>query len=381
MKRVLQWLSQFTKKLDKPLFIAVTLCASLSVVLIYSIYYNHVVSSVGASYYQTQLAAMLIGTAGCLVLTALDYHKIAKLWFLYMPLALVLVGLTFTSLGVRREGADDRAWLNLGFTTIQPSEFLKLAFILSFSYHLSRDEENINKPLHLLLLCVHAGIPTLLIFLQGDYGTAVVFIAIFAVMLFSMGLKLRYILAAFALAGGAGVVLWNFVLKSVHKNRILVLLHPGSDPLNIEYQQDRGLESLGSGQVFGKGLFGAQEYVTVPELHNDFIFAWIGQVFGFVGTVAVVCVLAYICLKVFADSRSAKDTLGKLICLGVFAMFFSHCFMNIGMVLKVMPVVGIPLPFFSAGGTAMLSMYLALGLALSVHAHNEKKYRVFYDAE
>ena len=191
MKRALQRLSQFTHKLDKPLFIAVTLCASLSVVLIYSIYYNHVVSSVGASYYQTQLAAMLIGSVGCLTLTALDYHKIAKLWFLYMPLALVLVGLTFTSLGVRREGADDVAWLNLGFTTIQPSEFLKLAFILSFSYHLSRDEENINKPLHLLLLCIHGGIPTLLIFLQGDYGTAVVFIAMFAVMLFSMGLKLR----------------------------------------------------------------------------------------------------------------------------------------------------------------------------------------------
>ena len=86
-------------------------------------------------------------------------------------------------------------------------------------------------------------------------------------------------------------------------------------------------------------------------------------------------------LKIFADSRSAKDTLGKLICLGVFAMLFAHCFMNIGMVLKVMPVIGIPLPFFSAGGTAMLSMYLALGLVLSVHAHNEKKYRVFYDAE
>ncbi len=98
MKRALQRLSQFTHKLDKPLFIAVTLCASLSVVLIYSIYYNHVVSSVGASYYQTQLAAMLIGSVGCLTLTALDYHKIAKLWFLYMPLALVLVGLTFTSL-------------------------------------------------------------------------------------------------------------------------------------------------------------------------------------------------------------------------------------------------------------------------------------------
>ena len=366
MKRALQRLSQLTHKLDKPLFIAVTLCASLSVVLIYSIYYNHVVSSVGASYYQTQLAAMLIGSVGCLTLTALDYHKIAKLWFLYMPLALELVGLTFTSLGVRREGADDVAWLNLGFTTIQPSEFLKLAFILSFSYHLSRDEENINKPLHLLLLCIHGGNPTLLIFLQGDYGTAVVFIAMFAVMLFSMGLKLRYILAAFALAGGAGVVLWKFVLKSVHKNRILVLLHPGTDPLGREYQQDLGLASLGSGQVFGKVLFGAQEYVTVPELHNDFIFATWCEEMGLIGALIIIAIFAFLIWRGFYIARSSPDRMGMLLATGITAKLAIQTLMNLCVVTGIMPVTGAALPFFSYGGTALMLQLAEMGILLNV---------------
>ncbi len=380
MKRVLQWLSQYNKRLDKLLLLAVTLCSLFSCVLLYSIYKNGIVSSVGSSYCITQFGTMLVGILGACLLALIDYHKLAKLWFLYAPIALALVALTFTSLGVGREGADDVAWLNLGFTTIQPSEFLKLAFLLSFSYHLYKDAENINKIGHLALICLHGAVPVGIVALQGDYGTAIIFIVMFLVMLLSMGLKLRYILGGGILAALSGVLAWMFVLKSVHKNRILVLLHPGTDPLGLEYQQDLGLAALGSGKIFGKGLFGG-DYVFVPEMHNDFIFSYIGQVFGFVGGIAMMVVLAYICLKIFADSRRAKDTLGKLICLGAFSILFAHCFMNIGMVLKVMPVIGIPLPFLSAGGTAMLSMYLLIGLVLSTYAHSEKKYRVFYDAD
>ena len=138
--------------------------------------------------------------------------------------------------------------------------------------------------------------------------------------------------------------------------------------------------SLGSGKLFGKGLSG-KDYVDVPEIYNDFIFSYIGHVFGFIGAVAVVVILAYICLKILIDSRSAKDPLGKTICMGVFALLFTHCFMNIGMVLKVMPVIGIPLPFFSAGGTALVSMYVAIGFVMSCYCHNDKKYRMFYDYE
>lgn len=208
-----------------------------------------------------------------------------------------------------------------------------------------------------------------------------VFLVMFIIMLFSAGLSIKYIIAAIVITPPIIYILWNYVLQSLHKNRILVLLHPGTDPMGLEYQQDLGLASLGAGGLFGKGLFGGNDYVEVPEIHNDFIFAYIGQVFGFVGAIAVIILLAYICIKILNDSRNTMDKLGKLICLGTFAMIFTHCFMNIGMVLKVMPVIGIPLPFFSAGGTALVSMYVSIGMVLSCCAHNNKKYRMFYDED
>lgn len=378
MKPIVKKFSGFFRRLDKTLLFLVTLCSIISVILLYSLYKNGI-GDLDGSYYITQLISMVLGIGACLIVAAIDYHTLSRLWFLYTPIALVLVLLTFTGLGIQRAGADDRAWLNLGFTTIQPSELLKLAFILTFSFHLSKDEGNINRPLHLLFILIHAAIPIGLIVLQGDYGTALVFIVMFVVMLFSAGLSFKYIIAAIAVTPPIIYVLWNYVLQSLHKNRILVLIHPGTDPMGLEYQQDLGLASLGAGGLFGKGLFNNKDYVEVPEIHNDFIFAYVGQAFGFVGAIAVIILLAYICLKILSDSRGTMDKLGKLICLGTFAMLFTHCFMNIGMVLKVMPVIGIPLPFFSAGGTALVSMYVAIGMVLSCCTHNNKKYRMFYD--
>lgn len=166
--------------------------------------------------------------------------------------------LTFTGLGLQRAGADDRAWLNLGFTTIQPSELLKLAFIFTFSFHLSKDEANINRPLHLLLILIHAAVPIGLIVLQGDYGTAMVFLVMFIIMLFSAGLSIKYIIAAIVITPPIIYILWNYVLQSLHKNRILVLLHPGTDPMGLEYQQDLGLASLGAGGLSEKVFSGGR---------------------------------------------------------------------------------------------------------------------------
>ncbi|HHX56882.1 MAG TPA: FtsW/RodA/SpoVE family cell cycle protein [Clostridiales bacterium] len=380
MKMVLKWFLRFYKNLDKKLLIPVVLCAGFSVLLLYSIYSNNILPTVGSSYYKTQLISAVLGISICLVLSLIDYHVLAKLWFLYAPVCVVLVLLTFTSLGLQREGADDKAWLNLGFTTIQPSEFLKLAFILTFSYHLSKVQESINKPLQLLLLILHGAVPILLIAAQGDHGTAIVFCVMFVFMLFSAGLSWKYIITALVASPIAIYVLWNYLLSNMQKNRILILINPGSDPLGMEWQQDLGKAALSSGQLLGQGLFGGN-YVAVPEMHNDFIFAHIGQTTGFVGSLIVVAVLAYICLKLISNSRKAKDNLGKYICIGTFALIFTHCFMNIGMVLVVMPVIGIPLPFLSGGGTAMLSMFIAIGFVMSTYANREKKHHVFYDSD
>ena len=368
--------------IDGGLLFAVTLIAALSSLLIYSIVRNKMIDGIGDSYWQTQLFSMGVGIVVAIVISFVDYHKLVKLWFIFAPLALLLVALTFTPLGYQREGADDKAWLNIGFVQFQPSEILKLAFILTFSYHLSRDEEEMNKPSHMALLLVHGMIPIGIVGLQGDYGTAIVFAAIFAFMICSARISWKYLLAAPFAVAAAAALMWFFLLGNMHKKRILILFHPGTDPEYIEYQQDLGLAALKSGGVFGKGLFAKpEEYISVPEMHNDFIYTYAGQVFGFVGSMGLLIIFVYISLKIFGDSRVTRDHLGKFICMGAFGLIFAHCLMNIGMVLKVAPVIGVPLPFLSAGGTAMISMYAMIGLVLSTYSHRAKNYNVFYDED
>lgn len=368
--------------IDAGLLFAVTLCSVISTVLIYSISHNKLLEGVGSSYWRTQLISMGMGLIAAVIMSFIDYRKLVKLWFIFAPAALILVGLTFTSLGYQRAGADDQAWIQIGSFSFQPSEVLKLAFILTFAYHLSRDEEEMNKPLHMLLLCIHALVPIGIVGLQGDYGTAIVFVFIFVFMICSAKISWKYLVTGPFVAAAGIAAMWFFALDEFHKKRVTILFHPGTDPENIEYQQDLGLMALKSGKIFGKGLFAkSSEYVSVPEMHNDFIFTYAGQVFGFLGSVGILIILTYICLKIFADSRVTRDHLGKFICMGAFGLIFSHCIMNIGMVLKTAPVIGVPLPFMSAGGTAMVSMYTIIGLVLSTYSHRAVSYNVFYDED
>ena len=384
MKSAFKKLSANKHNIDAGLLFAVTICAVISTLLIFSIAESGLSEGEGvdSSYWKTQLVSMVIGLFAAVVISLIDYRKLVKLWFVFVPISLFLVALTFTSLGYQRNGADDQAWINIGPVNLQPSEIMKLAFILTFSYHLSRDEEDMNKPLHMLLLLLHAAIPIGIVGKQGDFGTAIIFVAIFMFMICSAKISWKYLVAApFVIAAGAAAM-WFLALSEFHKKRITILFNPGSDPEHMEYQQDLGLAALKSGKIFGKGLFkNVDEYVYVPEIHNDFIFTYVGQVFGYLGSLGIIIILAYICLKIFADSRITRDRLGRFICMGAFGLILSHCIMNIGMVLKVAPVIGVPLPFMSAGGTAMISMYAIIGLVLSTYSHRAVTYNVFYDEE
>lgn len=382
MKSAFKKLPANKHNIDVGLLFAVTLCAVIGTLLIYSIAASKVSEneSIGDSYWKTQLVSMCMGLILAVIFSYIDYRKLVKLWFIFVPITLAFVALTFTSLGYQRDGADDHGWIRVFGISMQPSEIMKIAFILTFSYHLSKDEEDMNKPLHMLLLIIHGMIPIGIVTIQGDYGTAIVFAAIFGFMIISADISWKYVVAAPFVIAGAIAFMWFNLLDSFHKQRILILFNPGTDPEDIEYQQDLGLSAIQSGGVFGKGLFtGQDEYIYVPELHNDFIFAHAGQVFGFVGSLGILIVLAYICLKVFADSRITRDRLGRFICMGAFGLFFTHCLMNIGMVMKTAPVIGVPLPFISGGGTAMVSMYTIIGLVLSTYNYRAINYNLFYD--
>lgn len=361
--------------LDKWLIGFCILISALGIVSQYTLVKSNLASTLNISnrIYLVQIGASAVGLTAALVISAIDYHILAKLWKLYIPASLFLVLLTFV-IGVQvDETIDDKAWLKLPMgLTFQPSELLKICFILSFAYHLSKVKDQINRPTNVILLGIHGAIPILLIHFQGDDGTALIFAFIFVVMIFSAGLSWKYIIPAIGAAIVALPLVWQYLLSDDQRNRFLsILFTEFADPLGGDYQQSRSVISIGLGQLLGKGLFG-NDYLYVPKIHNDFIFAFIGQALGFVGTMILIALLSGICLRSLTCAREAYDPLGAYICYGFFAMFFFQCFINIGMCIRVFPVIGITLPFLSAGGSSIAITYLGIGLVLSVYMHRNK---------
>ena len=375
MQKLRRAIKKYLKTVDKWLLVFCVFLSTLSVLLLYSLYQSDLAQTLRLTERTciVQLAAMFLGLGAAVIISNIDYHFIVKLWKLYIPISVFLVVLTFF-VGLQvDESVDDKAWLRLPFgLTFQPSELLKICFIMSFAYHLSKVRSEINKPLNVLLLCAHGAFPILLIHFQGDDGTAIVFAFIFIVMLFAAGIDWKYMLAGIALLAVAVPIAWQYLLTDNQRGRFLALYFSEYNATAVDdYQQSRGLISIGLGQLLGKGLF-QKDYFYVPMMHNDFIFSFIGQALGFVGTMVVVAALCGICLRAIVNARTAYDPLGAYICYGFFAMFFSQCLINIGMCVSALPVIGITLPFLSAGGTSVCITYLGVGLLLSVQVHRQR---------
>lgn len=315
-----------------------------------------------------QLVAIPAGAFVAIFISIFDYQVLLKLWKLYVPVMIVLMLLTLF-LGYGR-GDSNINWIKITIAgrtfSLQPSEFLKVAFITTFAMHLDKVRAEINSIPNVLLLCMHGGAYVAMMY--QDMGTMLVFIAIFAVMLFCSRIKWRYILAGAAVAAASVPVIWNYVLSDYQKQRFLVVSQPELDPASA-YQQLWGLVALSMGGQRGTGLF-AERHIFVPEIYNDMIFTFIGETSGFIGCLGVIFLLMAISLKILYNSSLAKDDTGRLICVGVFAMMISQTFINLGMCLRILPVVGITLPLFSSGGTSIVSLYAGLGLVLSVYRHS-----------
>ena len=381
MKRFLKYISDYWKTLDKALILLCIAMSAFSVFLLYTMNANGISAQVSSRQWKINAVAAVIGIVAALVISGIDYKVISQLWWIYAPLSLVLVLLLFTSLGRGVEGADDIGWLNLGFIQFQPSEMFKIAFIMTFATHLSKVGQRLNEPLNMLLLCIHGAIPIFIIMKQGDDGSALVFISIFVTMLFAAGISWKYILAALVAVPAVVYFAWTRLMQPYQIKRIQILWDTEmqqEEMLGIYMQQYLGKKALGSGRITGLGIFGSDKYTYVPEIDTDFIFSYIGMTLGFVGCIITALVLAVICVKLLSTASAAKDALGRLICAGVFAVFFSHSIINIGMDLGVMPVIGIPLPLVSAGGTSVISLYAAVGLAMSVYSHRRREEHMFY---
>ena len=262
-----------------------------------------------------------------------------------------------------------------GGISFQPAELLKLAFIITFSTHLSNVKERINNLKYLIPVCAHAAIPILIIHFQGDDGTALIFAMMVVAMLAAAGLKARY----FIIAGAAIIIMlpiiYFLIMNDAQQGRILSMFDLEDDLLGDDWQQWRARIAMAGGGFFGQGIFKGQlvQKGNIPEGYNDFIFSSIGEEFGFLGCLVVVALLGGICLRALIIAKKATDDLGSFICIGYFAMLAAQSIINIGMCVSLLPVVGITLPFFSAGGSSLACMLLGIGPVLNVYMNRNSR--------
>lgn len=361
--------ADYFRKTDKWLWI-LTLAASVSgFILIASQQRNG-----GTNFLQTQMIAAVLGYTAAVLLSLTDYHFLADHWKETGGFALLLTAAVFF-IGIRITGTDDVGWIRLPFgVTFQPSELTKICFILTFSRHIAYldEEERLHTFLGVVTLTLHAAVPVGLIHLQGDDGAALVFALMFLIMSFAAGVQLRYFIILLVTALAAVPLLWFSVLNHDQKNRLLVLFSADDSALKtFGWQQYQGKISIASGGIWGKGLFSGTRTGEgiVPYQENDFIFTTAGEETGFVGCTAILLLLLLLLYRVLHIAVRADNPLGKSICIGFFALAGSQAFINLGMVLGLLPVIGVTLPFFSAGGTSAACLYLGIGLVQSVRMH------------
>ena len=371
MKRLFGSVADYIRETDKILLLLCTFASLYGATLVLS------ASFVSAGYQRfiVQIIGWFLGMGVAIVLSLIDYKNMMKYWYLPAFFTVGLVVLTFF-IGYAPQGTDDKAWLALPFgQSIQPSELLKIGFVITFATHVNRiAKKDISRLSNVLALGIHGAFPVVLIHFQGDDGSALVMALMFAAMLFVAGVHWGYFAAAGGAVAVAAPLMWFFVMNDDQKGRFMALLQPDLYK-DLIYQQSRGQTAIGSGGWFGYGLFKGP-YVQsgkIPLEYNDFIFATAGEEVGFIGCLLIFLVLGGICLRIMVVGRRSRDRAGTIICTGVFAMFAAQMLINLGMCLSMLPVIGVTLPFFSAGGTSMVCLYLGIGLVLSVYYHRDIK--------
>ncbi len=329
-----------------------------------------------------QAGCMVLGLVAAVFVSLFDFETLLKRWYFAAAIGIIPVLLTFV-IGVGPAGTDDKAWLNLGFTTVQPAEFAKICFIITFSYHLSRVADKINRLRYFIPVCLHGAAPVLLIHFQGDDGTALIFAVMVLCMLWAAGVRKKYFAIFFSLVLLAAPLVYFFVMNPDQQARIRLMFDLESDLQGDGWQQWRGRIALANGGWFGQGLFKGSltqmGTAGVPEGYNDFIFVSIGEETGFIGCAIVTLLLFFICRHCLSVARETRKLSGKLICVGFFGQIMAQTIINLGMCLSLLPVIGVTLPFFSAGGTSLSCLYLGIGLILSVYKHRNSRELYLHD--
>ncbi len=352
------------KNLDIKLIIAVI---ALTIIGIF------IIGSASESNQQKQIIGMILGIIVMGVMTIVDYDFILHFHWIYYGMTIVLLVLVLI-FGSTSGGAT--RWIDLGIR-FQPSELGKILLVLFFAWFLMEHEEDINKPKIIFITMLLAGIPLFLIEKEPDLSTTIVTLMIICVMMFVVGLSYKLVGIVLGISIPTIVILillvmqdGQTILDEYQGKRILAWLKPDEYPAS-SYQQQNSIMAIGSGQLFGKGLYNDSfdsvkngNYISEP--HTDFIFAVAGEELGFVGSVIIIALLFFITIEILFIAKKAKDVSGKLICVGIATLIGFQSFVNICVVTGLMPNTGLPLPFVSYGLTSLVTIYFGIGIVLNV---------------
>lgn len=364
---IIKKVTHYITNTDLYLVILALLCSAYGMVLIYSATLNPATALDGSTRNLfIQGAAILMGLIAFVIMSLIDLETMSGWWKIFVLINIGLQMLLFTPLGVEVNG--QRAWLDLGPTNLQPGELGKLIFIFTLAAHISEIKEHINEWRGLLVIALHTLIMMgAVVIASGDTGMAIQYFMIALIMLFTAGLSLKWLGVGCGLAVVSIPILWNFILDDYQKARILVLFDPSIDP-ETSRQATYGKIAIGSGQMDGQGLpHGTMTQMQlVPENHTDYIFSVAGEELGFIGCMLIIGLLVLLIARIFYVSYRASTTFSSLLAVGVGGMFMFQVFMNIFMNIGLLPVMGLTLPFFSYGGTSVLTMYAALGIVAGV---------------
>ena len=344
----------------------ITVIASIGFAMLYSVAGGHF-----EPWAKQQMVRFLAGFVVMIVVACIDIRVWLSLAYPAYLLALVL--LIAVEL-VGHTGLGAQRWIDIGPLQLQPSELMKVAMVLALARYLSAlGPSEVSRPLHLLICLVMIALPAGLVLLEPNLGTAMLLSLGGFSLLFLAGLSWYWIVPAFAAVAVAVPMAWKFLLHDYQKQRVLTFLDPESDMQGAGWNITQAKIALGSGGISGKGfLEGTQSKLNfLPEKETDFIFTNIGEEFGFLGSVAMLVLFAVVIGYGVRIAMSSRNQFGRLLAMGITANFFLYIMINGAMVMGLIPVVGIPMPLISYGGSAMMTVMFGFGLLMSVHVHRQ----------
>lgn len=361
------------KKIDFTLILIV-----LALTIIGMLVLNSAISPSGDNI-KSQLVSTIIGFACFIFIYFIDFDIFKKLkWLIYLIIIAMLAYTMFFGVGGAQWGAN--SWIRVGPVTVQPSEFVKVLLVIFLAAFINDHKKDINSFSFIIKFGILALIPIAFILRQPDLGTAMVILFMVAMMFFMSGMRLKNILVIVAILLAIVIILvvvalplvWDR-LRPYQQDRILNFVNPERDVLDSGLQMDRGYTAIGSGQFTGRGYqqgpMSQNNYI--PEQHTDYIFPVLVEEFGFIGGIIVIALYFLMILRMLFIANKASDAFQTTLVIGLAAMFFIHIFENVGMTMRLMPVTGIPLPFFSNGGTFQIVNLMSIGLILAAGAHRK----------